>query len=60
MNAEYLRQQAATCLYLSRQCFDLGVAERLRLMAGDFSAKADEIEGSGFRPLRLAEASPST
>ena len=51
MNAEYFRQQAANCLYLSRQCFDLSVAERLRLMAADFIAKADEIEA---RPVTEA------
>jgi hypothetical protein len=36
MRAEYFPKQAANCLHLSRQCFDLHVAERLRLTAADF------------------------
>ena len=59
-NAEYFRQQAAKCLYLSRQCFDLNVAERLRLMAADFIAKAEEIEATGFVPAALAPARHSS
>lgn len=41
---DYLRQQAATCLRWASDCFDLGTATRLRLMAEEFMAKADEIE----------------
>ena len=55
-NAEYFRKQAANCLYLSRQCFDLNVAERLRLMAADFIAKAQEIEATGFVPVAVTPA----
>jgi hypothetical protein len=55
MNAQYLRQQAANCLYLSRQCFDLHVAERLRLMAADFTAKAQEIEARDYVPVPVVE-----
>ena len=58
-NAEYFRQQAANCLYLSRQCFDLNVAERLRVMAADFVAKAEEIEATGFVPVAVAARHPS-
>jgi hypothetical protein len=41
---DYLRRQAATCLKWAGDCFDLGTATRLRLMAEEFLAKADEIE----------------
>ena len=46
MTAEYLRKQARTCLEWARECFDLGTAARLRLMAQEFSAKAAEIEAN--------------
>ena len=55
MSSDYFRKQAATCLHLSRQCFDLNVAEKLRLMAAGFMAKADEIEERNFLPVRIAE-----
>ncbi len=42
MNPDYLRRQAEICLRIARACFDLAAAERLRLMAADLSAKADE------------------
>jgi len=42
--AEYLRQQAATCLRLSRASFDLTTAERLRVLAAELRAKAGDIE----------------
>lgn len=42
--AEYLRRQAETCLRIARNCFDLGSAERMRLLAGELNAKAHEIE----------------
>ncbi len=42
--AEYLRHQADTCLRLARECFDLTTAMRLRLMADEFNAKADESD----------------
>jgi hypothetical protein len=44
ITAEFLRRQAENCLRIARSCFDLGSAERLRLMAGELHAKADEIE----------------
>jgi hypothetical protein len=43
---EYLRNQANACLRLARDCFDLATAARLRLMAADFRAKADEFEAA--------------
>ena len=45
MSPDYLRRQAETCLRLARSTFDLATAERLRYMAADLNAKADEIEG---------------
>ena len=42
--AEFLRRQAESCLRTARACFDLASAERMRLMAAEFSAKAAEIE----------------
>jgi hypothetical protein len=41
---DFLRRQAENCLRIARSCFDLGSAERLRLMAGELHAKADEID----------------
>jgi precorrin isomerase len=41
---EYLRQQAATCQRLARATFDLNTAERLRFLAAELRAKADELE----------------
>ena len=44
MNAEYLRRQAETCTRIARTTFDLATAERLRFMAAELRAKADELE----------------
>jgi len=44
MIADYLRNQAARCMSLSRVCFDLETARQLRLLAEDLKAKADEID----------------
>jgi len=44
LSAEYLRRQAETCLRIARTCFDLGSAERMRLLAAELKAKANEIE----------------
>jgi hypothetical protein len=43
--SEYLRCQAEACLRIARAAFDLTTAERLRLMAADLYAKAEEIAG---------------
>jgi hypothetical protein len=50
--AEFLRRQADNCLRIARACFDLTSAERMRLLAGELRAMADEIESDN-------EASPS-
>ena len=42
--SEYLRLQAENCLRIARQGFDLATAERLRYMATELQAKADELE----------------
>jgi hypothetical protein len=44
LSAEYLRRQAETCLRIARACFDLASVERMRLLAGELKAKAEEIE----------------
>jgi hypothetical protein len=44
MTSDYLRNQAKTCLSWARDCFDLATATRLRLMAEEFVAKAEEID----------------
>lgn len=42
--SEYLRRQADNCLRIARQGFDLATAERLRHMAAELQAKADELD----------------
>jgi hypothetical protein len=42
--AEFLRRQAESCLRTARGCFDLASAERMRIMAAEFAAKAAEID----------------
>jgi hypothetical protein len=42
--AAYLHKQADNCTEWARECFDLGTAGRLRMMAQDFRAKAHELE----------------
>jgi len=49
ITADFLRRQAENCLRIARSCFDLGSAERLRLMAVELHAKADEIERRDVR-----------
>jgi hypothetical protein len=50
-DATYLRRQAETCLRLARSTFDLATAERLRFLAADLSAKADEVDdGDSIAP----------
>ena len=60
ITADFLRRQAENCLRIARSCFDLGSAERLRLMAVELYAKAEEIERRGELRSRLAPpAQPS-
>jgi hypothetical protein len=53
ITAEFLRRQAENCLRIARSCFDLGSAERLRLMAVELHAKAEEIDRRGELRSRL-------
>jgi hypothetical protein len=44
-NADFFRKQAARCLRLSRNCYDMETARQLRHMAEEFEEKADDIAG---------------
>jgi hypothetical protein len=58
---EFLRRQAENCLRIARNCFDLTSAERLRLMATEFQAKADEIDSARpFQPHGFSSHSASS
>jgi hypothetical protein len=57
VTADYLRQQARTCLQWARDCFDLQTAARLRLMAEEFSAKAAQIEADARYEMDLEQPS---
>jgi hypothetical protein len=57
ITAEFLRRQAENCLRIARSCFDLGSAERLRLMAVELHAKADEIDRRDLRPQLTGQPS---
>jgi hypothetical protein len=52
MLPEFLRKKAADCDYMRRDCFDLDLIRRLRMMAAELRAKADEIEGTSRRALQ--------
>ncbi len=52
-SASYFRKQAEICRQLSRTCFDLSVAGRLRELADEFAAKAVEIEQAIAVPPEL-------
>jgi len=52
---EFLRRQAENCLRIARSCFDLSSAERMRLMANELCAKADEIERRDGWPAPMIE-----
>ena len=58
LSPAYLRHQADNCLRIARSCFDLGSAERLRLMATELRAKAAEMEGNS--PLRTTAGAASS
>jgi len=62
INAMYLRHQAERLLALSRATIDLAIAGRLRGLAGEFLAKAEELEAeedddlSAFQPPRQRQS----
>jgi hypothetical protein len=55
MISSYLRRQAEVLLSLSRATFDLGLAGRLRALAMELRAKAQELDRDGD----LAPEAPS-
>ena len=57
-NVEFLRSQAANCLRIARTCFDLASAERMRHLATELKAKADEIEKRDNPPAHMDCAAP--
>jgi hypothetical protein len=46
------RRQARVCARLAEDCEDQQLAERLRIMAADLAAKADEVDESPIERLR--------
>jgi len=52
MLAEFLRRKAAECDEMRRNCYDLDTIQRLRLMADELRAKANEIDGKKSPPLQ--------
>jgi hypothetical protein len=59
MTSTYLLRQAEALLNLSRATFDLALAGRLRALADDFRAKAQELERSPI-PGEFAPAKHSS
>ena len=45
MSVRYFRDLATRCRHASRDCFDLFDKEEFRRLAGEFTAKADELDG---------------
>jgi hypothetical protein len=61
MSAKYFRDLAARCRNTARDCFDLYAKEEFRRLAGEFSAKADELDSRSTRssqPGWLSMAKP--
>ena len=59
MTSNYLLRQAEALLHLSRGTFDLALAGRLRALAAEFRAKAQELERDGRIPREFAPAKHS-
>jgi hypothetical protein len=55
VDGTYFRTQAKRCRELSQQCFDLTVAEQLRVLSESFEAKARDLDRASRRrgPGRL-------
>ncbi len=51
------RRQARVCARLAEDCEDRHLAERLRLMAADLAAKADEVEDLPAERLKVVKRS---
>ena len=56
MTSNYLLRQAEALLNLSRATFDLALAGRLRALAAEFRAKAQELEQNSCIPGEFAPA----
>jgi hypothetical protein len=50
MLAEFLRSKAAECDEIRRNCYDLDIIRRLRLMADELRAMANVIDGKKSPP----------
>ncbi len=59
-SASYFRKQAEVCRQLSRTCFDLTVAGRLRELAEEFAARAAELEQAIEVPAGVLQAAASS
>jgi len=59
MTSSYLLRQAEALLILSRATFDLAVAGRLRALAAEFRAKAQQLEQDGRIPREFVRADHS-
>ena len=58
--AMYFRRQAEALLGLSRATIDLGVARRLRTLAAEFQAKAEEIADEAADPAQVTGGRPGS
>jgi hypothetical protein len=60
MSARYFRDLATRCRKAARDCFDLYAKEEFSRLAGEFSAKADELDSGSMRlTTRWTAAKPS-
>ncbi|MFL4970485.1 MAG: hypothetical protein ACJ8FU_15920 [Xanthobacteraceae bacterium] len=53
---EFMREFAKRCDAISRDCFDLGAAERMRLLADELRNKADGQRSTARLPTLKAPA----
>jgi hypothetical protein len=60
MTAIYFRDLAARCRKAAHDCFDLYAKEEFRRLASEFSAKADELEGTSGRSSQPAWSGTAT
>jgi hypothetical protein len=54
-----LKRQARVCAQLAEDCDDPYLAERLKVMAADLAAKADELDALGKVPGERVDAKAS-
>ena len=53
MTASYFRALATRCRNAARECFDLYAKEEFRRLAGEFTAKADELDSASSQSYQL-------